>query len=191
MAGKSPKTSFSQALRNQHRNHIHGALRPGHFLDVPSTPAPIPAPTPAVYGPIVHHGDDMQSQTFTTASLDEHGNGYIDTHIPFKKLVNIVPLGPSPDRDGYSWPTGIENRETTPAVRHVSRSKAARLMRRSGSSRGGSIERLKLDNRSPYAIGDVKLVAAVNTLCVLAWLFMTPSRTSGAAYMFTELSEVR
>lgn len=60
--------------------------------------------SPAVIGPIVQHGDDMQSQSFKTLPLDKDGNGYIDTRIPHDKFVSLVPLGPSPDRDGYGWP---------------------------------------------------------------------------------------
>lgn len=85
-----------------HVTHVHVAVKKGTFL-VPTAPEFKPTSIPAVISPPFQHGDDMQSQQFKTASLDEHGNGYIDTLISVDKFVNLVPLGPSPDRDGYGW----------------------------------------------------------------------------------------
>lgn len=46
----------------------------------------------------------MLRRQITSPSLDENGNGYLDVGVPFDKFVTLLPFGPSPDRDGYSWP---------------------------------------------------------------------------------------
>lgn len=58
----------------------------------------------AVFSPVQSFGDDVQRTQVTSPPLDETGNGYIDTGIPFEKFVNVLPFGPSPDRDTYAWP---------------------------------------------------------------------------------------
>lgn len=48
-------------------------------------------------------GDQMNRTVFKTPNLDTNGNGWIQTTIPFEHFVNLVPFGPAPDRDSYSW----------------------------------------------------------------------------------------
>lgn len=88
-------------LVTAHKSHVHVTLWKGRMMPVVM---PKPPFIPSWRGPVTSIGDQMKRQEMRTGSLDEAGNGYHDTGIPFEKLVSIIPLGPSPDRDGYGWP---------------------------------------------------------------------------------------
>lgn len=88
-----------------HNDHWDPGALPIDKLAPLGFPKAIPK---AEFGPVQQYGDTMQRQEMTTLPLDDNGNGFHDTHIPFDKFVTLIANGPSPDRDGgYNnpkWP---------------------------------------------------------------------------------------
>jgi hypothetical protein len=63
-----------------------------------------PVNQPVTFGPAhTFPGDNMVRTPIHIPALDDQGNGWIDTGIPFEKFVTCNVGGPSPDRDGYGW----------------------------------------------------------------------------------------
>lgn len=77
---------------------------------LPALPVSVMAKSPTMRAPVTFRityidqgGDDMVRKEVSIPSLDEKGNGWIDTDIPWEKFVSCIICGPAPDRDGYEW----------------------------------------------------------------------------------------